>query len=158
MLLAISLCVLGGLLGYVYASRLKRKRKYFEDCVKFLSRLSAEIGFKQSNLAEIIANAKSDVGQEFSKTLDEFETYISGQTNDLILSRQFLSEQEFNCVKNAFSVLGKYDLNTQIKVLESEKLSIEEFYEKAKVTENKLSSNSVKLGALFGLMIGIVIL
>ena len=158
MLLAISLCVLGGLLGYVYASRLKRKRKYFEDFVKFLHRLSAEIGFKQSNLAEIIANAKSDVGQEFSKTLVEFETYVSGQINDLILSRQFLTEQEYNCIKNTFSVLGKYDLSTQMKILDGEKIAIDEFYENAKVTENKLSSNSVKLGALFGLMIGIVIL
>ena len=59
---------------------------------------------------------------------------------------------------NEFSVLGTYDLDTQVFVLDNYKLKAEEFYAAAKDKEERYGKTTVKLGFLLGLAVGIVLL
>ncbi len=158
MLTALLFSVCGGAIGWYYSSKLRRRRKYLQDALDFVNYLYTDIGFKQSGLESMAKAFVSRCGRDFSLSLTEFIRYISGKDETLDLSRGLLSENQYNNIYNMFSTLGIYDLATQLKVLEGSRRNIEEIFDKVKSTESKFSGNLIKLGTLFGLMIGILFL
>ena len=158
MLTVILFSVCGGTIGWYYSSKLRRRRKYLQDALAFVNYLYTDIGFRQSGLESMTKTFVERCGRDFSQNLTEFIRYISGKDETLVLSRGLLSESQYNIIYNMFSTLGIYDLATQLKVLESSRQNIDEIFDKVKSAESKFSGNLIKLGTLFGLMVGVLFL
>lgn len=158
MLIAIILCVVGGAIGWTYSQRLVKRRKYFEQLSELLVLLSADVGFAQSDVATLLKRYRSDCGTELSRNLDEYLRFVGGETPEPDISRHLLTDSEFIFIKAFFSALGRYDLFTQLRLLERDKMRADEFLARSRERETRQASSAIKLGALLGLMVGIVIL
>ena len=55
-----------------------------------------------------------------------------------------------------FSVLGTYDLETQVFVLDNYKAKLSEFYTAAREKESRYAATAIKLGLLIALAAGVV--
>ena len=123
--------VTGTLIGVGLSKRLTGRRRYFEELISLINTLISDF---------------------------KFIAYASGDAKELRLPRQELTEREYNFVTELFSALGTYDLDTQVFVLDNYKLKAEEFYATAKEQECRYGRTYVKLGFLFGLAAGIILL
>ena len=153
--LLFSLTVLGTVSGLFFSKKLTRRRRYFEELILLINSLISDFRFKQSSVCDLLS---SFTGNEIKPTVNEFIRYAKGEDRELKLSKQELSEREYGFVKEMFSVLGTYDLDTQVFVLDNYKLKAEEFYAAAKDKEERYGKTTVKLGFLLGLAVGIVLL
>lgn len=149
------LTIAGTVIGLIPSKRLTRRRRYFEELISFINMLIGDFKFRQNSVAELVGSFES---AELKPTLNEFTAYASGVGDKLELTRRDLSEREFIVVKEMFSALGTYDLDTQVFMLDNYKQKAEEFYAAAKEKELKYGKTYVKLGLLFGLAAGLILL
>ncbi len=155
LLLMFAFSFLGYLIGNRLALRLSDKRRYFEELISLIERLNGDFRFRQSSVCELI-NKQKFKSELLNRNLSEFCAFAQGETATLNLCSSNLNESERKCVFEMFSALGRYDLDTQLIILQDFKDKIEGFYQKAVVQENKMSGAYRKIGALCGLMIGIL--
>lgn len=149
------LTVTGTLIGVGLSKRLTGRRRYFEELISLINALISDFKFKQSSVSMLLSSFKAVT---VKPVVDEFISYAAGDVKELRLPRQELTEREHNFVTEMFSALGTYDLDTQVFVLDNYKLKAEEFYAAAKEQERRYGKTYVKLGFLFGLAAGIVLL
>lgn len=147
--------VTGTLIGVGLSKRLTGRRRYFEELISLINTLISDFKFKQCSVGILLSNFKAAA---VKPAVDEFIAYASGDVKELRLPRQELTEREYNFVTELFSALGTYDLDTQVFVLDNYKLKAEEFYATAKEQECRYGRTYVKLGFLFGLAAGIILL
>lgn len=147
--------VVGTFIGLMLTKRLTRRRKYFEELILLVNTLIGDFRFKQNSVSSILKSFSADA---IKSTVAEFTAFADGAERELKLSRQDLTKREYNVVYEIFSALGTYDLDTQVFMLDSYKTKLNEFYEAAKDTESRYGKVYVKLGFLFGLGLGLILL
>lgn len=153
--LLFSLTALGTVTGLFFSKKLTRRRRYFEELILLINNLISDFRFKQSSVCDLLSSFEA---AEVKPTVNEFIRYVRGEDKELKISKLDLSEREYVFVKEMFSVLGTYDLETQVFVLDNYRLKAEEFYAAAKDKEARYGKTIVKLGFLLGLAAGIVLL
>lgn len=144
-------------IGWKISNRISSRRKYFEDLILLLNTLISDMRFSQTNLSRLLVCACPTKGK-LKVSVDEFLLYVDGKTNELTLSKLDLTDREYEFVKEMFSTLGRYDLDSQVYVLTEFKRKAEEFYSACKEEENKKGKASKKLGIMAGLAIGLILL
>ncbi len=149
--------VVGGAIGWQISARTVRKRRYFEELIYLINSLVCDISFKQTSLAQLISE-KTLESVVIKQNVDEFLRYATGENKRLKISKRDLNESEYIFINELFSALGRYDLNTQVYVLEGYRRKAEEFYSEAKRMEDKRSKPAKKLGILVGMTVGILFL
>lgn len=147
--------VVGTFIGLILTKRLTRRRKYFEELILLVNTLIGDFRFKQNSVSSILKNFSADATKS---TVAEFTTFADGAEHELKLSRQDMTKREYNVVYEMFSALGTYDLDTQVFMLDTYKTKLNEFYEAAKDMEARYGKVYIKLGFLFGLGLGLVLL
>ncbi len=155
LVLIAAFAVLGTVAGLTYSKRLASRRRYFEETISLINSISGDIRFRQTSVATLINDCEYKV---IKPAVDAFSRYASGEVQILKVPKQELTEREHNIINEMFSVLGTYDLETQVFVLDNYKGKINEFYVSAKEKESKYAATAVKLGLLIGLAAGVVTL
>ncbi len=140
--------------GMYFSNKLVRRRCYFEGLIMLVNDFACDIRFRQTNLSDILSSQSNPA---IKNNLEELAAFVNGKTEKLFITRGDLTRREYESVKAFFSDLGTYDLNTQIIVLENHKQKFNEFYETARKKEKEQASMAVKLGFMFGLAIGIMV-
>ena len=155
LLLLFTFTLTGYLVGNRFALKLSERRRYFEECSILIDHLIGDFRFKQTSICDILEqyDCKSDA---LKRNLEEFCSYAKGQIGELSLTTNILNESEIKCIIELFSALGRYDLDTQLIILGNFKEKISSFYNSANEQEKKMSGVYRKIGALCGLMIGIL--
>lgn len=150
--------LLGLTVGAHFSMRIKVRRKYFEDCISLINSLEGEVRFKQSKLTEILLCESERFGAELKDNIHDFIRFISKKSDAFAPKLAHLTKRERSIITDMFSVLGTYDTDTQVMVLENFKGKIDELYNSEKQRESKYCSSYIKLGVLVGAAIGILVL
>ena len=144
-------------IGCKISNKFSARRKYFEDLLFLLNTLVSEMKFSQTNLAQVLEK-NCPIKSKLRLNVDEFLDYVNGKTPTLTLSKHYLTEREYEFIKEMFSMLGRYDLDSQIYIIEGFKERVNDFYAVNKEEESKKSNASKKLGIMAGLAVGLLIL
>ncbi len=149
--------LLGLTTGVHFSRRITTRRRYFEDCILLINSLVGEFRFKQGKLVDVLLGESERFNRELKQNIQDFVCYICGKTDTLELNLSHCNKREKSIIVDMFSVLGTYDLDTQVMVLENFKHKISEFYESEKQRESRYCTSYVKLGILAGIAVGVLI-
>lgn len=145
--------ILGTVAGRAYSKRLTVRRRYFEEMISLINSIIGDIKFRQSPVAELVAEGEYKAIKPASVA---FVRYVSGEMKSLKIPKQELTDREYSVINEMFSVLGTYDLETQVFVLDNYKAKLSEFYTAAREKESRYAATAIKLGLLIGLAAGVV--
>ena len=149
--------ITGSGLGIYVSSKLTKRRKFFEQMVMLLNSLCAEMSFRQTQLSKLLVNNLQDK-EVLSSILNDYILFIDGKKNSYTIPKSFLSDSEYLLTKEMLSTLGRYDITTQMQVLQGYKTRYEQFFDRAKDDELRRGSASRKLGFLSGVLCSVLIL
>lgn len=145
----------GFLLGTAFAKRGKERELYYRDAAKLCSGLIDNISYKADKISSVLDKIEID-SAALKKNISEYKAYLGGK--ELILSPNCLTKNETVRVKEFFSCLGRTDGETQIGELKRSESEFRQIYSEIKEKNDKQGSMYIKLGMLFGLLIGILLL
>ncbi len=135
-----------------------RRKYFFEDMLLFCSRVEAEVSFGKNSIVEIVKNSKNSFRKEFKSLISSYLTALDKNSycniKDLqeFVDKGLLEDEEHNFVLHFLSVLGKSDVNEQLKSIKSFEYKFKEFY--------KTSTQKIKEGNLIkkvSIMMGIAV-
>lgn len=133
----------------------KRRVTYLGSLVKLTDTLIAEISFRKDNLFSVLtAFAESENG-DLGRHIGAF---CAAPYAPMELSGKLLTETEKREVTEFFSSLGGSDAATQLLELENRKRTFSAWYECEQEKFRKNGTVGLKLAALLGLAIGILLL
>ncbi len=142
----------GAMIGFYFFRRLKDKVLYFDELIGYCDYLISDIGFRQQPIGvlteQYLAKSKSSFGQ----TLREYSKYLQG--DELKISKK--NTEEEIAIKEFFQSLGNTDAETQVAELKNYKSKFSAYLQKSEKLLNAHGKNYVKLGFLFGLILGIL--
>ena len=156
LIILFSFSLTGYLIGNRFALKLTDNRRYFEECSALVESFASDLSFRQSNVCDFLVQQTIN-SEHLKRNVTEFCSFVKEGKEKLSLSLNFLNESEQKCIIELFSALGRYDLDTQLVLLKNSKQKIAGFYKGAQDKEKKMCSTYRKLGALLGLLIGILI-
>lgn len=145
----------GCLIGLALTRRSKEKEKYYCDIVELCAHIINHISYKAEKLSEVIGSA-GVCSAALRRNLEQYKTYLSG--GELNISADILTKSECEQVKEFFSELGKYDGDTQIGEIKRRCHDFEQKYKRIKEKNDKQGNMYIKLGFLFGLLVGVLLL
>ncbi len=142
----------GAYVGILLKKRLSVKKNYFTDVFEFCENFKHNLTYKQNKL--------KDFADEFDYTSIDFKKDFncflqSGNSNITLLST--LNEEEKCEIKKLFDSLGNVDIQTQLSLIEERKCIMEKFNKKYKEKVDKEGKLYIKLGLLFGLCVGVLL-
>lgn len=143
------------MIGLALCRRGKEREQYYKDFVKLCSYLINNISFKSDKIASVIASAEIK-SSALKKNLLEYKAYIDG--NEFVLSENCLTKGEAASVKEFFIELGRYDGETQLGDLKRREGEFGTKYGELKAKNDKQGNMYIKLGLLFGLLVGILLI
>ena len=138
--------------GIFVKSKLERKKAYFSDVCSFCENFRHNLTYKQSKLKDVLAEFKF-VGEDFKK---DIQSFLSSPNQRFELC-QILSRDEKCDVEKLFSSLGNVDIQTQLTLIDERKSVLDKYCTKYKEKVDKEGKLYVKLGLLFGLCAGVLI-
>lgn len=155
---SVFICVLigtGG--GYIIMRTYRLKASYLQGLCALIAELKRNVAFKRESMAKVM-RVYSAQNPLLKRNLSEYVAFADGSGDKIGLSRGFLSPSLFKTVDGFFSSLGKSDGATQITELDFYGETFSALSVKAADNLQKYGALSVKLGFLFGLCVGILIL
>lgn len=157
-LLVIFVCAaVGTAAGYLVMRGFRRDLLYLDGVCSMIAELKRNIAYKREPAVDILAGFTSESPQ-LKKHIDEYIAAARTKDGDLALSRGTLSAATLLKVRELFISLGKVDGQAQVGELEMYAASFSDLRDKAKTKSDKFGPLAVKLGFLFGLMVGILFL
>lgn len=144
---------LGGvLLGIMLKKRLDIKKDYFIDACGFCDNFKHNLTYEQNKL--------KDFSEKFSYQSADFKenilNFCKNFNSDIPLFKS-LSEEEKKEIKKLLSSLGNVDIQTQLALIEERKSALAGFCKKYTEKSEKDGKLYLKLGLLFGLCVGVLL-
>ena len=147
-----------GVLSIVFSCKIgvdkayKHKKTYyfFESANMFCNAFLSDLLYKRSNLKEIIKIKYTSI--EFEDSIKNFVI------NSKINLPNFLSLEEKTLFEGFLNSLGKYDTDSQIKIVEGYRDSFLKISNEKFLTFKKFYTLFIKLGFIFGLTIFILVI
>lgn len=152
-LLAISGFV-GTMIGLFFYKRAKDKVAYYSEFIGYCDFLIGDICFRQQTVIDLTQQYLIKVKSSFSTTLNEFLNYLNG--GELKLSK--IGRGGEALIRDFFTSIGFSDAENQIKEIENFKNKFNVSLEQATKTLNTFGKNFIKLGFLFGLIFGLLLI
>jgi hypothetical protein len=140
------------LCGYKYSLKYQDRKDFFIDLFSFNELMINEISFRKRTLLEI--NNKQNYKSRFSYVLNN---YIENENSDKS-QNGLLNNDEMDFIDNYFSMLGKSDSESQIKMLDTSKTIIKKYMDESTELAKKYTNLCVKLSFLFGLIAFLLII
>lgn len=152
----VCLCMTSSVMcGLIYTKSKKRRANYFASCVRLTDKLIADISFRKENLLTILKEFAATDQTELAANIN---TYCEKPFDKSEIATKILKQDERARVGEFFDSLGGSDSDTQLFELRNYS---EYFASKLSDEELKLKKSGnigLKLSALFGLAVGILIL
>lgn len=145
----------GFMIGLALTRRGKEREHYYRDAVKFCSQLINNISYKADKISGII-DCTEVSSAALRKNLNEYKAYIAG--GEFVFSDNCLTKSEAMTIKEFFVRLGRYDGETQISELRRCENEFKQKYCQLKEKNDRYGNMYIKLGLLFGLLVGILLI
>lgn len=145
----------GLMIGLALSRRDRERELYYKDIVKLCSVMSNNISFKSDKIISVIETAEFE-SKALKKNLSEYKQYLNG--GQLKLTDNCLNKAETARVRQFLNELGRYDGETQLNELSRTEGEFKLKYNELKEKNNKQGNMFIKLGLLFGALIGILLI
>ena len=145
----------GFMIGLALTRRGKEREQYYRDAVKFCSQLINNISYKSDKISGVI-DCTEVSSAALKKNLSEYKAYIAG--GEFVFSNNCLTKGEALSIKEFFTQLGRYDGETQINELRRRESEFKQKHCDLKEKNDKYGNMYIKLGLLFGLLVGILLI
>ncbi len=145
----------GFLLGLSLSNRGREREAYYRDVTKLCSGLIDNISYKADKILSVLDNIEIN-SAALKKNISEYKAYLKG--DELSISSNCLTKVETARVKEFFSRLGRTDGETQIGELKRTESEFKHKYGEIKEKNDKQGNMYIKLGLLFGLLVGILLI
>lgn len=147
--------ILGILIGKYTTNKIVRKSKYAKDLMLFSDYIKNEMSFKQTKLTKIIEEYKFNS----SELKDDINTFIKMKFAGECVSVASLFENDIKSKINGFfDSLGRFDIDTQIDVVDSYRKILHDLSDNLELKTKKEVALYVKLGFLFGICLGVIMI
>ena len=150
--LGIIIVVMFTLCGYKYSQKYKERKDFFIDMFSFNELMISEVSFRKRTLMEI--NNRQNYKSRFSVIMNY---YIKNEDADKT-QNGLLKEEEVDFIDTYFSMLGKSDSDSQIKMLDTSKNTIKKYMDESSSEAAKYTNLCVKLSFLLGLIAFLIII
>jgi len=153
--LILGFTVLGSLIGYRLYKKDKEKENYFSALKSLANSLICDIKFAKTEIGELIKNFQNN-NELFVLHKNQ---YLDGLNSGKIdFDKKWLKNEQYYVVSNFFYNLGRYDTETQIYQIEGAKEKINDYLMESAEKNKRFNKMKIKLGFMFGLAAGILIL
>ena len=150
------------LIGYKLASFYITRKKFFSSLEILISNLEVDVTFSKDKLKTIIERNSNNINSnELTSVCSNICTSLNNKQklDDSIFNDiNILRKNEKELLTNFFSSLGKYDAYSQSKEIKSYQARINEFYIQANEECKKYAGLFIKLGAIIGLLVCLLII
>lgn len=161
-ILVITILICFAMLGYGLSKYYIERKKFFSELELFMSNLSSHINFGREKILEIISNynmqnkccSMNKLCENYTKILKE---KLSVNQN-LFEGITILKKEEVQLLQNFFSTLGKFDIYTQTKEINSYSEKFKEYYKNSSEECNKYAYLVLKLALIVGLLVCLLII
>lgn len=160
-MILIFLCMFIGLLiGKLLSKKIARKYLFYKDIVDFLAYTKLNVSSYQTKLQDIVKsytnNKKSNIFDfdDFDKYLKDTSINAKFYLNDV----NFISLQEKQEIEESLMSMGKYNVENEIENLRKVDMNLRDKMEESYEVLKKYSSIYIKLGILFGVLLGILLI
>ncbi len=145
--------IFGATVGRLTSKRFEKRSYYFDDLDAFCTAFKNNLTFEKSDLKQIFQRFPYKSEEFYADCVDFCETFCYGG-----IKKSFFCKDDETVVSEFFSSLGRYDYDTQLSLLGSMGSKIKS---KATACRDALQKNGalfVKLGFLFGLCMGVLLI
>ena len=157
-ILVVCLCAaIGTGCGYAIMLRYKREKNYIDGVVKMIDAIKHNISYRRDKLKEILVGFLPE-SAALKKNIDEYVEFLNGSADKPNLTKGSTPAAAYDRVCELFDSLGASDERTQIDRLNGFSDSFIKLKKDADERFNKYGGAAVKLGFLFGLGVGVLIL
>ena len=164
MVIILILCIIFcfSLLGYKLASYYISRKKFFSSLQVFMSSFKLDVSFSQDKLKNIIEKNSLNVSSpDLTSICSNVCTILDNKKpidNTILSNVKILKNEEKDFIIKFFSNLGKYDSTNQAKEIDSYLATINEMYINANDECKKYASLFIKLGAIIGVLVCLLII
>lgn len=147
----------GTFCGYMVLLSYKRNYSYLGGVCDMLSALKQNLAYKKDTVP-IVLSRLTVTNVQLKKNIDEYIAFAAGQTEGREVSRGFLPQSTFDGVTELFAAIGSSDESSQSARLDEFTARFDKLRADAENKYTKYGSVAVKLGFLFGLGVGVLVL
>lgn len=145
-------CAAGLFTGLFFARTVTSRRDFYEELLSFIDRMINDVGFRMDGITKVIEQTLSSGKSRLNSMLEEYKTSFS------VSEPTFLPKEERRTVTSLFCGVGKSDVVTQRAELALSRNEVDEIRRRYALKCEKLCPVYTKLGLLFGLAVGILLL
>lgn len=144
----------GCFIGLALAKRSRERTEYFRCLLELCAQIESGISFREEKLEDILSGVEVR-SESLKKNIADYLTFVRG--GELKIENRLLSEKEKAEIKDFFSRLGSFDVETQLSELRRNRDKFAMRLDLATRKSDK-SASYIKLGSLFGLLVGILLI
>lgn len=167
LILSIIIVIITTYIGYIFATKLRKREETLRECVTFFNLVENEIKYNLSilpNAYEISRQKlKSDLNVSIGQIVVDILEFDNYEYTDKSIIKNIeaikeLTDYDKNIIISTLKNLGRSDLESQINILENAKHVINSQIEEALNYKNKNSKLYRVIGTITGVMIVIVLI
>lgn len=158
LILIVALIVLCGYIGFGLSRYYVNRRKFFEELVMLMEKLSLDINFTKDKLTDILLSQKIN-SKSLSLLVNNFIAILDGPELNfeaLFDGIKFLSEDEKGIILSFFKSLGRFDVELQTLQIFQYRERLQDILKVCEEKERKYSPMFIKLALMFGAVIGLI--
>ncbi len=153
MLLGLTIIISSGLIGYKLSGKIKQKRDVYSAIIGLITGLISQIEFSRITVDRVIDSMPKVLSRILYEPLERLKR---GEEVKINLREYSLEENQL--FERFFNDLGRFDVDGQIEMLNYYKTAFCEEYNKLQILYAKSSKMYIKLGALAGVLIFVIII
>lgn len=150
--LGIALVFTATVAGYKLADKKRYKRYIYEQLVAFCNKIKFDVAYNGATVDKYVDELPDAVKKTFSLSS---ESFLSGSKAD-IRDKRFTFEEKTE-IEEFFAELGKYDTESFLKMMEFYTEKFVRKFDFADSDYKKCKSFYIKIGALFGTLLFVII-
>lgn len=141
------------LIGWKFSEKLKFRENVYDNLVKFCNLIIADVYFTSKTIDTFIDEMPERLKDITSLTGEDFR--LGAKVS--IIDKRFTKEESFD-IENFFNFLGKNERDGTVKMLNYYKERFSEKHDECKVKYKKSSAFYLKISALLGALIFVILL
>ena len=157
-LLIFGFCVF---VGWKFANKYSRRKKFFDSIISFADKLSVEINFSRERLKVLLENCSDNTRKNLLEIDNRFIDFLDKKcelsSTEIFKKATILSNDEKDLILLFLKTLGRSDVENQTKEIKSFVSRFNEIKSKCDTEHKKYGSLSMKLGVVAGLFFAVVL-
>lgn len=157
-ILILVLVCLCSYVGFGFGKYYKKRKVFFQEFVLLLESLNLDISFSREKI-HVILTQKNFKSSSLNKLIENYVNLLQKEGFDekeLFENVKILKEDEMNLIYNFFKMLGRFNVDLQTKQIQEHKQKILIVSKQCDEEEKKYSPLFLKLGIMFGALLGLI--